>query len=340
MNLTLLEMLSSFTFTRPWMLPAVALVPGAWLWVRMLRRRGQRAVIVFTGASLLERLAPKPSRRKLPAVLAYVALLSSVTAFAGPRIDTLQSDRVANVMLVMDTSFSMSSKDVDPTRLTVAMNAARDFVEQLPSHWRAGLVTFSEVAVLASAPTDDRDVVIAAIMALRPDRGTATGDGVDLAINAGRAGRADRVDDAVRLGDRLPDPSKTIIVLLSDGKETGGRVRIDAATERARRLGITIHTIAMGTDKGIILIANGGTEPELIEVPPDREAMQAVAAATGGQYFEASELSGLSEVYRTVTGAIEEEIVDTDVTHVFGLAAIVLALLSGFAFLRRPYARR
>lgn len=340
MNLTLIEIVTSFTFGRPWMLPAFALVPATWIWVRVLRRRGQRAVITFTGAALLERLAPRPVRRKLPAALAYLALLATITAFAGPRIDTLQSDRVANVMLIMDTSYSMSSKDVDPTRLTVAQNAARDFVKELPAHWKAGLVTFSEVAVLAAAPTDDRDAVIAAIMSLRPDRGTATGDGVDLAINAGRAGRADRVDDAVRLGDRLPDPSKTILVLLSDGKETGGRVRIDAATERARRLGITIHTIAMGTDQGTILVANGGTEPELIEVPPDREAMQAVASATGGRYFEAAELSGLAEVYESVTGAIEEEIVDTDITHVFGLAAIALAMLSGLAFLRRPAARR
>jgi Ca-activated chloride channel family protein len=340
MNLTFQEMISSFTLSRPWMLTSLLLLPMIWLWSIFLRQRAQQAVISFTGAYLLERLAPKPSRRKLPPFLAFFALFITLIAFAGPHINMLNSNKVANVILVIDTSYSMSSKDANPTRLTVAQNAARDFIQNLPSNWRAGLVTFSEVAVLAAAPTADRASVIASIMALRPDRGTATGDGVDLAIDAGRAGRADRVEEALLLGDQLANPSKTIIVLLSDGKETGGKVRIDAATERARKLGITIHTIALGTDKGIILIANGGVEPELIEVPPDRVAMQAVASATGGQYFEASELRGLSEVYRSVTGAIEQEIVDTDLTPLFGLISIFFIILAGLAYLRHPMASR
>jgi Ca-activated chloride channel family protein len=340
MNLTFSEMLSSFTFARPAMLLALSVLPLTLIWLRAQRRRGNRTVITFTGAELLERLAPRPNRRRISTFLAMVALAVAITGFAGPKIDTLQSNRIANVMLVMDTSFSMSADDVSPTRLKVAQDAAVRFVEELPSSWRAGLVSFNEIATLSTAPTEDRNQVIAAIKSLRADRGTATGEAIDLAVDAGRAGRSERISDAFRLRDQLADPSKTIIVLLSDGKETGGLVTLDAATQRARRLGITVHTIAMGTDAGTVAIADAAGQPQVIAVPPDRIAMQAVAQTTGGSYYEAYQLDDLRDVYQDVTGELESEVVDTDVSAVFGALALLLAGLAALSALRRPQAAR
>ena len=340
MSISLDETLASFTFNRPFILIALISLPLALIWLNSMRKRGNRTVILFTGAQMLERLAPRQTKRSLSTVLAMISLATAVIAFAGPKIDTLQSNRKANVMLVIDTSYSMSADDVNPTRLKAAQDAAVKFVNDLPSSWRVGLVSFNEVAILSSAPTDDRNQVIASINSLRAARGTATGEAIDLAIDAGRAGRSERLSEAVRLRDQLPLPSKTVLVLLTDGKETGGRVTLAQSTQRSKRLDITIHTIAMGTDGGSVAIADPAGQPVVIAVPPDRVAMKAVAETTGGKFYEAYELDTLRDVYQDVTGELESELVDTDITAFFGLLSLFILALSALSSLRRPKASR
>ena len=57
----------------------------------------------------------------------------------------------------------MCSTDVEPNRLTVAQEAAREFVEDQPKGVRMGLVVFSGFAELAVPPTTDREALVAAI---------------------------------------------------------------------------------------------------------------------------------------------------------------------------------
>jgi len=61
-------------------------------------------------------------------------LFSASTSYAGPCFTTV----------------------VTPSRLVAAQNAASDFVRQLPSEFRVGLVSFSGVAQVLATPTTDR----------------------------------------------------------------------------------------------------------------------------------------------------------------------------------------
>ena len=93
-------------------------------------------------------------------------------------------------MLVVDTSRSMLSTDVRPTRLDAAKTAARRFLERAPDKLRVGLVTFSGDVSVAAVPTRDRERVrrsVAEISRWQAGGGTAIGDALARAVELGRS---------------------------------------------------------------------------------------------------------------------------------------------------------
>src|SRR4029453_4935714 len=63
----------------------------------------------------------------------------------------------ATIMLVMDTSKSMTSTDVAPTRLQAARRAADTFLGEIPDRFRVGLVTFAGAPSVEALPTNDKE---------------------------------------------------------------------------------------------------------------------------------------------------------------------------------------
>src|SRR5262245_36426674 len=123
----------------------LALVPVAlialYAGVQAQRRRRLRQ---FSTPGALAGLAPRrPHRlRHLPIALAAVALLCLILSLAGPSHQTKVPRNRAVVMLVIDVSQSMQAKDVPPTRLRAAQDAAKTFAQQLTPGVNLGLVSF------------------------------------------------------------------------------------------------------------------------------------------------------------------------------------------------------
>jgi Ca-activated chloride channel family protein len=284
----------------------------------------RRAAVRFTGTAILADLGfiPKGLRpARLTAALAATLLLLTLSE---PRLATSVEERRANVVLVVDVSGSMSAGDVAPTRLDAAKSAAKSFVAKLPPGWRGGIVAFSERAFVLAAPTEDRAALTRSLDSLTAQGGTATGDAIDLAVDVGRSGGEERLADAVARRDGFSDPSATVLVLLSDGQQTAGTVELDVAATRAARLGIPVHTIALGTDTGVIDVVypDGKTRP--LEVPPDFQAAARVAQVTGGEFFTAVTERELAAVYDSVVAVLESDDALRDLTAPFVLTALVL----------------
>src|SRR5262249_59097515 len=79
----------------------------------------------------------------------------------------------ATAILVIDTSLSMGSDDVRPTRLEAARREARAFLDELPSKYRVAIVGFSGRAYVALPPTDDRQLAVQALRHPHPAEGTS-----------------------------------------------------------------------------------------------------------------------------------------------------------------------
>lgn len=319
-------MIGALRFLEPvWLL----LLPLPLLVLAVLAMLRRRSAVRFTGVTILADLEITPKGLRPARLIAAFAATLLLLTLSEPRLATSVEQRRANVVLVVDVSGSMSAGDVAPTRLDAAKSAAKSFVTKLPPGWRGGIVAFSERAFVLSAPTDDRTALTRSLDSLTAQGGTATGDAVDLALDVGRSGGEDRLSDAIAQRDGFSDPSATVLVLLSDGQQTAGATELAVAATRAARLGIPVHTIALGTNSGVIDIVypDGKTRP--LEVPPDFQAAARVAQMTGGEFFTAVTERELAAVYDSVATVLESDDALRDLTAVFVLAALALLAVAG-----------
>jgi Ca-activated chloride channel family protein len=312
------------SFASPVVLLALGLVPlllGAYL---IAARRRRKYAVRFT---VLETLASVASvvptrRRHLPAALATLAAAALVLAIARPQVSVAVPVERASIMLVTDTSGSMSAEDVDPTRMAAAKSAARAFVDQVPDGQRVGLIGFSDNASVLASPTEDHAIVKDAISTLRADGATATGDALSLALEALQPGKGERA-------------APSAIVLLSDGKRTAGADPLPIARQAAER-NIPIYTISLGTDSGTVQDPSQPWVPPT-QVPPDPETMREIARIAKGQAFTVADAGKLDDIYEKLGSRLGTKKEDREVTA--GFAGVGLLLLGGAVALglrRRP----
>ncbi|AGZ45613.1 VWA domain-containing protein [Actinoplanes friuliensis] len=319
---------------RLWLLVAVAALAVAYV---VMQRRRSRYAVRFTNLKLLDRVAPKRPqwRRHVPAGLFLAMLALLVVGFAQPQAEVQVPRERATVLVAVDVSRSMLATDVDPDRLTAAKAAAREFVANLPPEFNVGLVGFAGTASVFVPPVTDRAAVDAGIDRLSEGTagraGTAIGDAIATSLDAIRTLDAEA-------GEDVP-PAR--VVVLSDGANTAGQDPADAAT-LATELGVPVDAISFGTANGTIggSALGGGTGGGGQPVPVDGQTLQAVADATGGNYFEAGSADELRAAYADIGSSVGYETETQDISARFigfGLAlAVLAALASMFWFARLP----
>jgi Ca-activated chloride channel family protein len=302
------------SFERPLLLLGLLALPlAAWWYVRSQRGRD-----AFAPPALVPAVAPRRPgwRRHWPMALYALGLAALILAVAKPqRAVSVPVDR-ASVLLVTDRSGSMQAEDVHPTRLVAARRAAERFLAEVPARVRVGLVAFNHGAEVAQLPTAEHALVGDALAAITPAGGTATGDALTSAL------RVLRPDP----NDRRPPPAA--IVLLSDGKSVKGRDPVEAARE-ARGLRVPIYTVALGTDSGEIRVRQPDGTERVERVPPDRETLERIAAASGGRAFAVEDAGRLEEVYRRLGSQVATRREKREVTTAFAGGALALVLVGG-----------
>jgi Ca-activated chloride channel homolog len=314
------------SFLSAWRL-ALLIGPLALLVAYVLAQRARRkAAVRFTSVELLASVAPRRPgwQRHVPAGVLLGALVLLVVGFAQPTRVTRTPRQRATVILTLDISGSMAATDVAPNRLLAAQQEARRFVNALPPGVQLGLESFSTTATMLVAPTPDRSTVLAAINGLQPGGGTATGDAIDLALNAISA-----LPPGAN-GTKAP----AAIVLMSDGSPNIGRgdqspaQTVAAASASAKQAGVHINTIAFGTPTGTVDL-HGQTIP----VPSDPAAMAQIAADSGGQSFNAQTAGQLKSVYRQIGRTVGYDVHHHEITAWFTGIALAIAMLAAIAAL-------
>jgi Ca-activated chloride channel family protein len=307
------------SFASPLALLCLALLPLAVIAHVAAQRRRRRYPVRFTALSTLALVATQEPRwrRQVPFALLAAAALALVLSLARPERTVQVPIERATVVLVTDVSRSMSATDVSPTRLEAARRAALSFLDRVPAELRVGLVAFSDGAQTLRAPTVDRRAVSLALETLQPQFGTATGAGLQTAL------------DDLKLGqDNSAKRPPAAIVLLSDGAATDRTAAYDVATQ-AKRLRVPIFTVALGTDEGTITL-NG----QITRVPPDPQALERIAALSGGDAFTASDSDELTGVYDKLGSQLGTQPEKREITVIFAGAALLLLAGSMLASLR------
>ncbi|ANN67354.1 VWA domain-containing protein [Bordetella bronchialis] len=331
-----------------WLLLLLPLLAAAYFYV--LARR-KKAAVVYPDLALA-RTAMGPGqrlRRHVPPLLFWLALGAALLACARPSATvTLPADTLT-LVLTMDVSRSMEAADVQPTRLSAAQDAARNFIKDLPSSVRLGIVAFAAAATVVQPPTDNRQDMLDAIDRFELQRGTATGSGLIVALAtlfpddrntfesmllndpasrfgpyAAPLGSAGAADQALKREQERPprEPGSYrngAIILLSDGRRTTGPDPLEIARMAAKR-GVRIYTVGFGTQQG----ATVGGEGWSYFMQLDETTLRAVAKLTGGEYFQAGSASDLSQVYSKLSTRFSLERRETEIGALLAAAAALL----------------
>ena len=286
--------IGSYELVHPEYLYILILVPIFILWqvVTYFRQSGQINVSKiphFINQNLWMQLSP--------GILNLLRLLGFVTiviALARPRtVDehiVRQSIKGIDIALSVDVSGSMLAKDLKPNRLEALKKVAEDFVKRRPTD-RFALISYSGESFTNVPLTSDKGLIRNAIKNLEYgllENGTAIGVGLANAVK--------RLENSAA--------ESKVIILLTDGKSTGGFIEPLTAAQLAKELSIKVYTIGIGT-KGLAEFPVGMSQSgEIIyRVRPtdiDEDLLREIASATGGKYFRATDNKKLSKIYAEI----------------------------------------
>lgn len=290
-------------FADPWALLLLAVVP-LYLW-RQWPRRGRvpSAYLTVPRLDLLRDVAALGGARwaRVPAALRAGALALMVLALARPQAARDERDVTLhgrNLMLALDISSSMRAVDFGPggNRLAVAKRALSDFVVNRQGDLM-GLVIFSGAAFTQAPLSLNTDVLLRLI------------DRVDLGML--RDGTAIGTALTMCLAHLEDLPAKnSAVVLITDGINNAGEPDPLTAAAIARALGIRVYTIGVSS-RVIVADTTPGWHSndrssqaygELAATPTeiDEGVLEAIASATGGEYFRAQDATSLARILHII----------------------------------------
>lgn len=272
-------------FADPRLIWLALAAPAAAFAAFWLQRRRAAAEAAWASRAIEPRLrsGSRPRRPLWAALLLGLSVLGIVLALARPRwgesIEKVDQ-RGVDIVFLLDTSASMGSYDVLPSRIWLAQSLVRRMAQQLPGN-RVALVQAEGVGVVMAPLTVDVAVLDLLLDAVEPGSlplpGTQFTPALRKAIDLFPAGH----------------DKQRVLVLLSDGEDHDEELApvIDQLVEA----GIVVHTIGVGTTQGAPVPVSGregefkrkaGGEVVISRLQPG--VLEKLARATGGVYLEAS----------------------------------------------------
>jgi Ca-activated chloride channel family protein len=240
--------------------------------------------------------------RHVPFIFRLIAVLLLVFAIARPQRrndETITKGEGIDIVLSIDVSGSMLSKDFLPNRLEAAKEVAADFVRSRPVD-RIGLVIFSGESFTQTPITTDRQSLLGQIAGLRSgllQDGTLIGEGLATAV------------------DRLSKSTgkSKVVILLTDGKEEPPENRlIDPLTalEIAKAQNVKVYTIGMALEgyQAVEEKMRSGIIRQRVKIFLDEELLTKIANETGGQYYRARDIAGLRDIYKRIDELEKSEV--------------------------------
>jgi Ca-activated chloride channel homolog len=198
--------------------------------------------------------------------------------FVEPPIQKIQPGR--DLMLALDISQSMETPDFRTPdgkrmrRVDAVKQVVGEFIQRRKND-RIGLIVFGQAAYPVVPFTLDHDACLKILSQ----------------TDAGMAGPQTMIGDAIGLTIKQFDSSdakQRVLILLTDGNDTGSRMPPRKAAEIAGQRSITIHVVGLGDPR-----ATG-------EDKVDYAALNDIAKSTGGQVFHGENQKELENAYDTL----------------------------------------
>jgi Ca-activated chloride channel family protein len=222
-------------------------------------------------------VATRPVSQWLVLAVTWLFIVTALTRPQWLGEPVIRDIPMRDLLVAVDLSGSMEARDFTDNegnsvdRLTAVKQVLDEFFSRRDGD-RVGLILFGSAAFVQVPFTDDIDVVRelldeAQIRMLGPR--TMLGDAMGLAINLFERSEVD----------------ERVLIVLTDGNDTGSLVPPERAAEIARDNDVVVHTIAIG-------------DPAAVgEQALDEKTLESIATTTGGGYFHADDRQELEEIY-------------------------------------------
>ncbi|MFN8674418.1 MAG: VWA domain-containing protein [Candidatus Sericytochromatia bacterium] len=285
------------------------------------------------------------SPRVILLILRILSLILLIFSLARPQFVKVSSDILSegvNIILAIDTSGSMKAIDLQTdkevvTRLDVVKKVVKEFIQKRKTD-PTGLVVFGTEAYTQCPLTLDtnmlKDFVNNIEIGMAGDQ-TAIGNALALSVN------------------RLKDTKgkSNVVVLLTDGSNTAGRILPDKAVEIAKTFNIKVYTVGVGNPDNegkVPFLVEGflGAEVKYAKADLDEKTLKNIAEKTSGKYYRAKSQEELSKIYADIDKLEKNEVKvknymeKREVFYYFLIPAILFLLieiiLSNTRFMRIP----
>lgn len=205
--------------------------------------------------------APSPTHTATPTATATARPVLYLPVLLREECRSLH--RRADVVLAIDTSSSMTGQ-----KLGDAQAAALHFVEVMDlaaGRDQVAIVRFDDTAELSQALTQERGLVEAAIRGLYSRPGTR--------IDRGLARASEELRSERRMAANQP-----VIVLLTDGRQTGDPQPVRDIAAEIRAAGVFIYTIGLGAEVDEALMVAVAGDAARYHHAPDSAELRAIYA--------------------------------------------------------------
>jgi len=283
------------SFGNPYYLFLLIIIPIIYICNKKFAENNEGTIQISSAKLFSKKIKRKGLIRKnILFIFQYLTLLLIIIALSKPRIiDSLKETKmdVIDIVLVMDISSSMLATDFSPNRLEAVKKTAKNFIEERISD-RIGVLVFAGESFIQCPLTVDKDVLLSLMDEIQVAEQSYDGTAIGMAI----ANATNRL--------RHSDAKSKVMILLSDGSNNAGELDPLTSADLAAKFGIKIYTIGAGTNQDVSFIPGRG----YIRNEIDEVTLQSIAKRTNGQYFRATNVSGLKDVYNTINALEKTEI--------------------------------
>ena len=218
----------------------------------------------------------------MPMLLRCIAFVLLVIVLARPQTHNSWGSKSVegiDIMLAMDVSTSMLAEDLKPNRIEAAKNVAAEFISGRPDD-NIGLTIFAGESFTQCPMTTDHASLLNMLQSVRTDiasRGIIA-DGT--AIGMGLANAVSRLKDS--------KAKSKVIILLTDGSNNMGDISPMTSAQIAKKFGIRVYTIGVGTNKvaPYPMPVAGGIQYIKIPVEIDFKTLTDIASTTDGKFIQ------------------------------------------------------
>lgn len=237
-----------------------------------------------------------------------------VIGLSGPILVTEAPSSESSYVLAIDSSGTMTTTDIEPTRLEASKDLSKGFVGDLPNKSRVGLVSYSGDIDSRIELTNNNNDLLDNIdkISLGASAGTATGDAVIVASSL--------------LGE--VQENKKEIILITDGAQNVG-ASINESIEFARRRNVTVNTIGIGSQDGnrSVSVNREGLEGPSVSFPNlEEENLYRLSNSTGGSFTLVSD----REEFETAFQTLKTEEIERDALKYFIFFGLGLLMIEWF----------